>query len=301
MRLIDRRLGLVFCGFLLLFAVALARAAWLQGVKGGELRADARTQQVTTVTVPGERGRVLDRNGNVLAVSEDAATVIATPYQVKDPEGTADGSPRCCPATATRDRGGPVGSRVGLRLHRQEGQPARGRRGREAEDRGRLDAARQPPPLPAGVPGGAGDRRRRRRQQGPDRPRAGAGRHPRRRQRRAGGDPRRARRADPLRHADRGERRRGAATDDRRGDSGQGRGGDHRGRRAVLGRRCERGRDGPADRRRAGDGQLARLSTRPSSTRRAPRTSPTGRPASPTSRARPSRHSPSPRRWRRAW
>ncbi|CAN5470885.1 stage V sporulation protein D [soil metagenome] len=89
MRHIDRRLGLLFCVFLALFSIALARAAWLQGVKGGELRAEARTQQVTTVKVPGERGRVLDRNGKVLAVSEDAATVIATPYQVVDPAATA--------------------------------------------------------------------------------------------------------------------------------------------------------------------------------------------------------------------
>lgn len=89
MRHIDRRLGLLFCVFLALFSVALARAAWLQGVKGGELTAEARTQQVTTVTVPGERGRVLDRNGKVLAVTEEAATVIATPYQVVDPAGTA--------------------------------------------------------------------------------------------------------------------------------------------------------------------------------------------------------------------
>ncbi len=89
MQLIDRRLGLIFCGFLLLFSVALARAAWLQGVRGGELRADARTQQVTAIPVPGERGRVLDRTGTVLAVSEDAATVIATPFQVKNPKQTA--------------------------------------------------------------------------------------------------------------------------------------------------------------------------------------------------------------------
>jgi cell division protein FtsI/penicillin-binding protein 2 len=89
MRLIDQRLGLIFCFFVLLFSVALARAFWLQGVRGGELRADARSQQVTTVEVPGERGRVIDRNGKVLAVSEDAATVIATPYQVEDPADAA--------------------------------------------------------------------------------------------------------------------------------------------------------------------------------------------------------------------
>jgi cell division protein FtsI/penicillin-binding protein 2 len=89
MRLIDRRLGLLFCLFLVLFSVAFARAFWLQGIRGGELRADAHSQQVTKVTIPGERGRVIDRNGKVLAVSEDAADVIATPYQMKDPERAA--------------------------------------------------------------------------------------------------------------------------------------------------------------------------------------------------------------------
>jgi cell division protein FtsI (penicillin-binding protein 3) len=89
MRLIDRRLGLLFCGFLLVFSFAVARDFWLQGVRGGALRAEARSQQVTQVTVPGQRGRVLDRNGKVLAASEDAADVIATPYQVVRPGQTA--------------------------------------------------------------------------------------------------------------------------------------------------------------------------------------------------------------------
>src|ERR687891_2947135 len=89
MRGIDRRLGLLFCGFLLIFSFAIARAFWLQGVRGGALRAEAHGQQVTEVTIPGQRGRILDRNGKVLAASEDAADVIATPYQVKDPGRTA--------------------------------------------------------------------------------------------------------------------------------------------------------------------------------------------------------------------
>jgi cell division protein FtsI (penicillin-binding protein 3) len=89
MRGMDRRLGLLFCAFLLLFTLALTRAFWLQGVRGGALRAEARSQQVTQVTVPGQRGRVLDRNGKVLAASEDAADVIATPYQVENPGQTA--------------------------------------------------------------------------------------------------------------------------------------------------------------------------------------------------------------------
>jgi cell division protein FtsI (penicillin-binding protein 3) len=89
MRMIDRRLGLLFCIFCLVFSFAIARSFWLQGVKGGSLRAEAHSQQVTTVTIPGERGRVLDRTGKVLAASEDAADVVATPYQVENPGRTA--------------------------------------------------------------------------------------------------------------------------------------------------------------------------------------------------------------------
>ncbi|MGI8462148.1 MAG: peptidoglycan D,D-transpeptidase FtsI family protein [Solirubrobacterales bacterium] len=89
MRRIDQRAGLLFALFLLVFAIALARSVWLQGVRGGELAAEAHSQQVADVVVPGKRGAILDRNGSELAVSEDAATIIATPYQVKDPAATA--------------------------------------------------------------------------------------------------------------------------------------------------------------------------------------------------------------------
>ncbi len=84
MRLIDRRIGLLFAGFLLAFLVVVTRAFWLQGVQGSQLSAEAISQQTETVTVPGLRGSLLDRSGNLLASSEDAATIYATPYQVKD-------------------------------------------------------------------------------------------------------------------------------------------------------------------------------------------------------------------------
>jgi cell division protein FtsI (penicillin-binding protein 3) len=58
-------------------------------VRGAELRANALSQQTETVTVPGFRGRILDREGDPLATSEEAATVFATPYQVDDPSDTA--------------------------------------------------------------------------------------------------------------------------------------------------------------------------------------------------------------------
>jgi cell division protein FtsI/penicillin-binding protein 2 len=86
---IERRIGLLFACFLLLFCLALGRAAWLQGIQGGSLSADAQSQHTQTVTIPGQRGSILDRRGRELAVSEDAADVVATPYQVEHPSAAA--------------------------------------------------------------------------------------------------------------------------------------------------------------------------------------------------------------------
>ncbi|HEX6227898.1 MAG TPA: penicillin-binding protein 2 [Solirubrobacterales bacterium] len=90
MRTIERRIGLLFAGFLLCFAIVLGRAVWLQGVQGAQLASEATYQQTEAVTVPGLRGSLLDRFGNPLAVSEDAASIYATPYQVKHPSHTAE-------------------------------------------------------------------------------------------------------------------------------------------------------------------------------------------------------------------
>ncbi|MGB7686601.1 MAG: penicillin-binding protein 2 [Solirubrobacterales bacterium] len=89
MRLIERRIGLLFAGFLLCFALILGRAFWLQGIQGAQLASEAVHQQTETVEVPGLRGSLLDRRGNKLASSEDAATIYATPYQVKNPPQAA--------------------------------------------------------------------------------------------------------------------------------------------------------------------------------------------------------------------
>jgi cell division protein FtsI (penicillin-binding protein 3) len=89
MRLIERRIGLLFGGFLLCFLVIVGRAFWLQGVQGSQLASEAVSQQTEVVTVPGLRGDLLDRRGNKLAASEDAATIYVTPYQVKNPPQAA--------------------------------------------------------------------------------------------------------------------------------------------------------------------------------------------------------------------
>ena len=72
MRLIERRIGLLFGGFLLCFLVIVVRAFWLQGVQGSQLASEAAYQHSEVVTVPGLRGDLLDRRGNKLAASEDA-------------------------------------------------------------------------------------------------------------------------------------------------------------------------------------------------------------------------------------
>ncbi len=60
MRLVERRIGLLFAGFLLCFLVVVTRAFWLQGVQGSSLSAQAISQQTETVTVPGLRGSLHD-------------------------------------------------------------------------------------------------------------------------------------------------------------------------------------------------------------------------------------------------
>lgn len=84
MRAIERRIGLLFAGFLLCFLIVLARAVWIQGVQGAQLASEASYQQTESVPVPSLRGSLLDRHGNELAASEDAATVFAVPPEVED-------------------------------------------------------------------------------------------------------------------------------------------------------------------------------------------------------------------------
>ncbi len=85
MRLVDRRIGLLFALFLTLFLVAVVRATWLSTVKAGELSDRAVSQQVEDLDVPARRGTIFDRHGVELAVSEEAVTVFANPFLIKDP------------------------------------------------------------------------------------------------------------------------------------------------------------------------------------------------------------------------
>ena len=84
-RLVERRIGLLFTLFLVLLALAGLRAVWIGTVKAGSLSERAVSQQVEDLTVNARRGTIFDRNGVELAVSEDAVTVFANPFLIDDP------------------------------------------------------------------------------------------------------------------------------------------------------------------------------------------------------------------------
>jgi cell division protein FtsI/penicillin-binding protein 2 len=82
---LDRRIGLLFGTFLVLLTLAVGRAVWLAGVKASDLKSRALSQQVSDIDVPATRGTITDRLGQDLAVSEDAVTVFANPFLIKNP------------------------------------------------------------------------------------------------------------------------------------------------------------------------------------------------------------------------
>ena len=75
MRLVERRIGLLFALFLLSLLAIGMRAGWLGTVKAGSLRgARALTADRGRRPCRRKRGTIFDRNGMELAVSEDSST-----------------------------------------------------------------------------------------------------------------------------------------------------------------------------------------------------------------------------------
>lgn len=89
MGLIERRIGLLSAVFLLAFGLAIVRAGKLTVLDHAGLKQKATGQQTGDQIVAAPRGAILDRNGEELAVSTDAADISATPYLVEDPVATA--------------------------------------------------------------------------------------------------------------------------------------------------------------------------------------------------------------------
>jgi cell division protein FtsI (penicillin-binding protein 3) len=84
-RLANRRIRLLIALFALFFALALARAGWLQAVRGDGLGQLASSQHRQTVAVPAHRGTIYDRLGVELAIGARAVTVYANPREIREP------------------------------------------------------------------------------------------------------------------------------------------------------------------------------------------------------------------------
>jgi cell division protein FtsI/penicillin-binding protein 2 len=82
MTAIDRRVGFLFLGFMLLLGAALVRATYLGAFKADSLQQAASIQQIVTTQIPATRGTITDRNGVQLAISQSAADVVADPFLI---------------------------------------------------------------------------------------------------------------------------------------------------------------------------------------------------------------------------
>jgi cell division protein FtsI (penicillin-binding protein 3) len=85
----QNRVGMLFAAFFGLLVLAAGRTLYLGVLHSAALRRVAHTQQVTDESVPAQRGTITDRDGVILATSEPADDVSATPYLVKEPLSAA--------------------------------------------------------------------------------------------------------------------------------------------------------------------------------------------------------------------
>jgi cell division protein FtsI (penicillin-binding protein 3) len=85
----NRRIRLILACFVVVFAAALGRAAWLQVVHAATLDAQAQRMHEETTTTPAGRGSILDRTGLQLAIGEQTTTIYADPHLVVAPRALA--------------------------------------------------------------------------------------------------------------------------------------------------------------------------------------------------------------------
>ncbi len=87
--LVRKRLFIALVVGLLLFAGLLTRLGYVQLVQGKWLNEKAQDLWTRDIPFEGKRGRILDRNGEVLAYNVSSPSVLAIPAQIKDPSMTA--------------------------------------------------------------------------------------------------------------------------------------------------------------------------------------------------------------------
>ena len=98
----NRRIRLILATFVVVFGIALGRAAWLQVVHAATYGKQAQRMHEETTTTPAGRGSILDRTGVQLAIGEQDITVYADPHMVTDARGIALSAERLLGADANK-------------------------------------------------------------------------------------------------------------------------------------------------------------------------------------------------------
>jgi cell division protein FtsI (penicillin-binding protein 3) len=80
-----RRLVISMVAMTLCLGAIVTRLLFVQGIHSSKYQADARSEYVHKISYLGERGAILDRNGDELAMSVPMTTLYADPYQVTNP------------------------------------------------------------------------------------------------------------------------------------------------------------------------------------------------------------------------
>jgi cell division protein FtsI (penicillin-binding protein 3) len=83
------RLAGLLVAMAVFFSAVAIRLVYIQGLSANRYVAVGRSQRISTVYLPGERGSIFDRNGHELAISIPQATIWANPHLVTDPAGEA--------------------------------------------------------------------------------------------------------------------------------------------------------------------------------------------------------------------
>ncbi|WP_028986866.1 stage V sporulation protein D [Thermicanus aegyptius] len=86
---IRRRILFIMMLLVFLYVILIGRLGYLQLYRGDWLLAKAEDLWSRDIPFEGKRGRILDRNGNVLAYNVSTPSVLAIPAQIKDKEETA--------------------------------------------------------------------------------------------------------------------------------------------------------------------------------------------------------------------
>ncbi len=80
-----RRLWVIFCLFILLFSVIIARLFHWQVISGEKLKKEAQSQYALQFSIPAQRGTIAASDGNPIVLSTPAYLLYAEPRKIKDP------------------------------------------------------------------------------------------------------------------------------------------------------------------------------------------------------------------------